>query len=565
MKNKPLNNILLIALSVIFSFGLMFAFVELPVLLDSLLQTSFGSPGFDQAAGEINAYKSELFIDGLYLRWIGYGSLALIVLFIIIGLTTKKSGWAFLGAFALFIPVFGQFAFSMFFLAGLSILRVGWLPFMDISFNVLSLGDIIYLPYNLLMSFFGLFNWDAHLFLSYFFMFIGAFLFVWGVLVWMQTKFGSTIVATSKIYKFSRHPQYLGWIIWSYGLVLFSSTVTSNIKVTWSVPSSLPWLLSTMVIVAICLIEEIKMEKESGDSYDEYRKNTPFLLPLPKWLADLFKYPTKIFTRKEFVEKRSDVIKVTTFYTVTLILLSLFWIDFNPTPASEAHQLNNSQKTIDSLVTVIKNTSRRTFDKQFDELIALGDSSIPTLITLVQGEDENIREFAAEALGKLKATEAIPNLGKLINDNSYRVENSCLSALGNIQNEEALKYLLQYSNDNNRTIKNNSFYSALGNYHSQKIDSILINGLSQPMWHTRNAALNALHKSNPKLAIDYTIKALSDTDPKVIRNALNIILLETPISAEQPLKRLLDNEDFEVRFFAKQSLDLINEKKLHAN
>ena len=131
------NKYKLLILALIFSFALMFVFIELPVVLDSFLQNKIGFPGFDHGISEFDKYKSDLFINNLYLRWIGYASLLLIACFIVIGFTTKKSGWAWAGAFGLFLPVFGQFALSMFFLAGLGILRVSWLPFMDISLCLL--------------------------------------------------------------------------------------------------------------------------------------------------------------------------------------------------------------------------------------------------------------------------------------------------------------------------------------------------------------------------------------------------------------------------------------------
>ncbi|MFC2088964.1 hypothetical protein ACFLSX_05120, partial [Calditrichota bacterium] len=161
-------------MAVVFSIALMFAFVELPRLLDVVLQDNVGFPGFDQGIGDDNAYKADLFISALHLRWIGYGSLLLVFLFILLGFLTKKSGWAWAGAFTLFLPVFGQFALSMFFLAGLGILRVGWLPFMDISFQVLELGNVIYVPYWIPMWFFNLFGWNTHLFLCYFFLTLGS-------------------------------------------------------------------------------------------------------------------------------------------------------------------------------------------------------------------------------------------------------------------------------------------------------------------------------------------------------------------------------------------------------
>jgi len=175
MNKQLLNNLGLLILALIFSTGLIFAFIEIPRLLDTSLQNRFGFPQFDQGAGEINALKTEIFIQGLRLRWIGYGSLILILGLIIFGYSTKRSGWALAGAVGLFIPIFGEFALSMFFLAGLGLLRVGWLPFLEVTtFDLLDLGKVIYVPYWVLTWFFGIFKWDAHAFLTYLFMGSGA-------------------------------------------------------------------------------------------------------------------------------------------------------------------------------------------------------------------------------------------------------------------------------------------------------------------------------------------------------------------------------------------------------
>ena len=153
------KDLLLLLLAIVFSVALMFAFVELPRLVDHFLQTDVGFPGFDHGSSELNAYKTDLFIDSLYLRWIGYGSLLLVIVFILLGYFTRKTVWAWAGAFALFLPVFGQFALSMFFLAGLGILRIGWFPFLDLSFKVLEMGNVIYIPYWILMWIGRQFDW----------------------------------------------------------------------------------------------------------------------------------------------------------------------------------------------------------------------------------------------------------------------------------------------------------------------------------------------------------------------------------------------------------------------
>ena len=223
------KDILLLFLTLLFSFSLMFAFIELPQLFDSFIQNTVGFPQFDQGQTAFNTYRSELFIDAFYLRWIGYGSLVLVAILVVMGYTTRQTGWAWAGAVAMFLPVFGQFALSMFFLAGLGILRVGWLPFMDVSVKLLELGNIILVPYWILMWIFQQFGYYAHNFLAYFFMITGSVIFGLSVFIWFKTRQSNQGIADTWLYGFSRHPQYMGWIIWSYGLMLYSEPL-NNMK-----------------------------------------------------------------------------------------------------------------------------------------------------------------------------------------------------------------------------------------------------------------------------------------------------------------------------------------------
>jgi len=327
IKNQLSRNLILLLVSVIFSVALIFAFIELPRIFDCFLQNNVGFPGFDHGSSDVEAYKTELYIRALHLRLLGYLSLSIVLLFTVLGFVTRKSGWAWAGALVLFLPVFGQFALSMFFLSGLGMLRVGWLPLMDISFDLLNLGQIAFFPYRILIWFFNLFEWYARDFLSWFFMVTGALVFVWGVMTWLQTRFSKVGVATGWLYRISRHPQYLGWIIWSYGYVIFASTI-NQMKKSWGVSSSLPWLLMTMIIIGICMLEEIKMKEQYGHSYEEYRSRTPFMFPLPEWLVWIIKAPMRRIIRKERPEKSKEVAWVILIYTLIFMALSLFWVDF---------------------------------------------------------------------------------------------------------------------------------------------------------------------------------------------------------------------------------------------
>ena len=127
-------------------------------------------------------------------------------------------------------------------------------------------------------------------------------------------------------------------------------------------------------------------------------------------------------------------------------------------------------------------------------------------------------------------------------------------ALGKINTDESLECLINIAKDPDQFVRSSSLYTALGNFSSGEVENILIDGLSDPNWYSRNAALNALYNSNPKTVVKYVIEALKDDDPRIKRNALDLILLKTPQEAENELKRLVNDKDFEVRFYAIQAL-----------
>lgn len=560
MNNNKFKDLLLLILAIVFSVALMFAFIELPRWLNVFLGQNIGAPAFDQGSGESAAFRAEVFIDALYLRWIGYGSLLLVCFFIVMGFVSKKSTWAWAGAFVIFLPVFSQFAVSMFFLSGLGMLRTGWLPMMEAGFPILDLGRVIYVPYDVLMWFFGLFNWNARDFLSWFFMAIGSFLFAWGVFVWFRSRFGNKGVATLWIYKISRHPQYLGWIIWSYGLMIFSAT-ENNMKKSWGDSTSFPWLVATMIIIAICMLEELSMRQKYGLEYDEYRKRTPFLFPIPQWLSRLFNAPLKLFTKSEFPQNKKQVAGITVTYTLIFMALSLFWVYPQIVKPERTVNPNTSAQIIDSLATVIYNTpERRDISKKFSEMGKYGDAAVDRLIMFLSDIDPVKREFAANQLGHIKSTKAVEPLIQAIHDENWRVRNSSANALAEIGDERAIGPIIDMIEEmppNGRS----RFYGTLGSLKAKEAWPFLAEDIYTSEWYVQNAILQAMADIDFENAKPYIYFALEDEEVRVRRQAVFIILEKLPLDAIDPVSRVLDDEDFEVRFYARQALNQIEKKK----
>ena len=559
MKRNFLNNAGLLLLAIVFSTGLIFAFIELPRLLDSSLQNNLGFPQFDHGVGGNSALKTEMFIQGLHLRWIGYGSLLLIVGLIILGYFTRKSGWALAGAIGLFIPVFGQFAYSMFFLAGLGFLRVGWLPFLEISFDILDLGKVIYVPYWILLWFFGIFKWDAQNFLSWFFMAAGAFLFTWGVLIWFKSRYSGDKVATSRIYRISRHPQYLGWILWSYGFILFSP-FEKSMKMTWSVPSSLPWLFMTMTIIGICLLEEIKMMKITGGSYAKYRGTSPFLLPLPAWLKRILTWPGRLVTHGEYPSRRRQVLWIMLIYTGIFMGLSLIWMDLGDSGRKTESPEHTHQELTEILTKLEKaGDNRRDIYALVDQIPGHGQAGKESLVSLAESPNPVIREFAIQHLGRMGVLEAENIVIRSMYDSIRRVRSSAIIAAGEIKSvraSDSLTAMLIHPSHQNNIFH---IYGALGAIANPDAIPVLAEGLKGGEYYNQIAALNAILEIDAGIGLSYAIAELSDKHVEVRRNAVIVCIQSGDPRAIEPLSLLFEDEDFEVRFYAKQGVErLIN-------
>ncbi len=555
MKRKILNNAGLLILAIVFSTGLIFAFIELPRLLDASLQNNLGFPQFDQGGGGSSALKTELFIQGLHLRWIGYGSLILIMGLIIFGYSTRRSGWALAGAVGLFIPVFGQFALSMFFLAGLGFLRVGWLPFLDVSsFDLLDLGKVIYVPYWILMWFLGLFKWNAHNFLTWVFMDSGAFLFTWGVLLWFKSRYEGNKVASAWIYKISRHPQYLGWILWSYGFILFTPFI-NDMKKSWAVPSSLPWLLMTMTIVGICMLEEIRMMEITGGKYQEYRKDSPFLVPLPTWLNKILTWPARLITKGEYASKRIQVLWIVLIYTGILMALSLLWVDLGKSK-NISESPDPGRKELSEIMAKLEEAgdNRRAISAEMNHLPQHREAGKDSLLVLATHPNPLMREFAIMHLGREKVLEGEDIYIQSMYDSTWRVRGSAIIAVGAIRSEKAVDSLIQMLV--NPRLKNNIFhiYEALGAIGDPKAIPYLARGLDGGEHYNQVSALNAILQIDADTGLGYALSELDDDNVSVRRNAVITCIQTGNQAAKESLMALFSDEDFEVRFYALQGV-----------
>jgi protein-S-isoprenylcysteine O-methyltransferase Ste14 len=328
--NKQINwssiFLTILTVAIVYGIGTTFFTIELERLVERTITPHI------QASSKVSTISHEIyagvdrFMTSKHVRFIGYTCVVLIILLALIGLITEKRGLASLGSISFILSIYAYFVLHMSFLAGLGVLTALWAPFWG---DLVKLGDIAYLPYIILVYPFSLVEIDIRRFLAGFSVSLGLFIFILGVFAWFYARFQKKGVADFWIYRFSRHPQYLGWIIWSYGLMLRVAFRHDTMLQSANPGASLPWVISTLIIICVALSEEAHMRRQYSGAYHDYITQTAFMFPLPGTFLRIFSAPFKLLVRKERPETRWDLVWIFMIYLVVTMLFSLPFVLLN--------------------------------------------------------------------------------------------------------------------------------------------------------------------------------------------------------------------------------------------
>lgn len=309
-------------MSIIFTIALTYATLNLISIVNRMLINYF--PDL--------AFQFELIEKFMgFVRPVGYICFSIVIALILLGFIIDRMELSFLGSLTLFLPIFGYFAYSMFFLAGLGILRVIWMPLLEYGPTWLRLGDVAYLPYMVVAYLFVIFGVDVRVPSAYLIMGGGYLILILGFTTWLYGKFTGLNLINFWIYRYSRHPQYLGFIIWSYGLMLLG-TLNPFPRGGYNPGPSLPWIISTLTVICIALREEALMANKLGEIYIEYRVKVPFLIPIPKAISNIIGLPVKLIIKKSYPENLKEIFYTLIIYLIILVLSSLPFLLLNWPP-----------------------------------------------------------------------------------------------------------------------------------------------------------------------------------------------------------------------------------------
>ncbi|MBN1163079.1 MAG: HEAT repeat domain-containing protein [Candidatus Krumholzibacteriota bacterium] len=554
MKNRFLQPIFLGFLAIVFTIGLSFATVELPYRIDHVLQDNLTTPDFDSQVDETSRLQTELFIGHYHLREIGYACFAVMILLLIIGFSTRRTGLAAVGAFTFMLPVFAQFAGVMFFLAGLGVLNVLWLPLLDISFDLQRLGMVIHAPFDLLNWLLRRMGLNAYWYIVYFFIGGGLLVFFLGTYAWLSSRAGRKKVADLWIYRLSRHPQYAGWILWSYGVYLLL-LLARYPKRSWGISGSLPWLLSTIFIVGVAMVEEIKMEHRHGEAYAGYRLSAPFLFPLPRFLRRFFSLPLKLMFKKDLPGRKREVAAVLSIYTALLLCISsLFYLDgarrittlFKPA-ASKSQELAELADRLD------REQGRLARYHLADRLRSYGPPAEEHFIRLMESELLEVRKLAIQHLGRMAARQAVPHLVEALEDPSPDIRSGAARALGAMSSRDAVEPLLALFDDPEKFVQMSALRSLAFLKAEEVLEGVRIYLRSESKW-IRIGAIDALGILGSEKAVDLILAGLGDKDAWVRRRAvIALVKTGTDRACTELDSMARSDSDWEARVYAAEA------------
>jgi protein-S-isoprenylcysteine O-methyltransferase Ste14 len=543
----------LVLLAAVFTIGLSFATVELPYLIDEGLQNTITTPNLDSHADEVSALKTEMFIAHFRLRLIGYVCFALMVLAIVAGFATRRTGLAALGAVGFMLPVFAQFAAVMFFLAGLGALNILWLPVLDISYELQRLGLIIRAPYDLLTWLFRQAGMNGYWPIVYFFIGGGLLLFFLGTFAWLSARARKQDVADFWVYRISRHPQYLGWILWSYGIYVLLLQGRYP-KRSWGIDASLPWLLSTLVIIGVAMLEELNMRRRHGEAYESYRQSAPFLFPLPAFVGKLFALPFRVLFKKSQPERSREVVAVLSLYAAVLIGASAVFYGGGWRRTTALIMPSASAAEMEELAArLVAEPNRRAKFFIAERLAAHGELAVDYFIPLLENEQVEVRILAADYLGKIRVEQSVPALLMALDDSVANVRWYALRALAASGSRESVEPMQSLLDDPDAGVRARAMRS-LAQLGAEEIVERADEGLSDPDAWVRVSTIESLGILGSQNALPLVAEGLNDEQAWVRRTAVVALLKIGSPEAREALLQALRDEDWEVRLYAAEAL-----------
>ena len=169
-----------------------------------------------------------------------------------------------------------------------------WVGFMSIPLLLYLITLVGAFPYSIASVVFTFFVISGYFIFERVLIIVGLSIFLYST-YFLRKEQRNGLVTTGP-YKYVRHPQYLGILLFTIGLTSWSFVIAATTYgVTfWQAilgfyfdPIKI-WYAEFVLYILVALIEETHLTKKFGEEYKKYRVKTPFLIPGIKFRGNLY-------------------------------------------------------------------------------------------------------------------------------------------------------------------------------------------------------------------------------------------------------------------------------------
>jgi HEAT repeat protein len=258
-----------------------------------------------------------------------------------------------------------------------------------------------------------------------------------------------------------------------------------------------------MIIIGVAMLEELKMRRILGETYESYRRRAPFLFPSPRFIEKLFMLPLRLTFRKEYPQRKREIVAVIAFYTLFCLGLSAFYGGTAPLPERTTEV---SKQEVEKLARVLKGADNFGEKRRAaGELEKVGEPAMESLIALLSDDHSQVRAYSAAALGGMKSERVVSPLIALLHDSDAYVRRSAAGSLGRTRSQHAIRPLVEALHDRTRDMAA-AAARALGDIKRPEVIPPLVTALRDTTLRITGVVAQALGELGAKEAIEPLVR-----------------------------------------------------------
>jgi HEAT repeat protein len=188
-------------------------------------------------------------------------------------------------------------------------------------------------------------------------------------------------------------------------------------------------------------------------------------------------------------------------------------------------------------------------------LTKIGKPAVPALVRMLTDKNADVRKTAAETLGRMKDAESIESLVRLLKDDDFGVRCAAEHSLREFR-ELAIPPLLRALNSENGTLRKGAA-SVLGHTRDSKATVPVCRMLKSKDKGERISALEALEKIADRAAAEYIVALLKDKDNDIRRLSVNALGKIGDIGTLMPLVSVLKKDKDTRQYVWKAIADIL--------